>query len=94
MGFELYDLVVINENECAVIIMVGAEKLSVINNMDLAKDVYPQELHGKRNFQSQRSTGFDKNQNTVGVGDVVNVVEGVHQKKSGTIKHIMKGTLW
>jgi transcription elongation factor SPT5 len=94
MGFELYDLVAINDNECAVVIFVGAEKLTVKNHMDQVKDCYPQELQGKRNSQSTRSTGFDKNQITVAVGDVVNVVDGLYAKKSGTIKHIMKGTLW
>ena len=38
--------------------------------------VYPQEIQTKRNFQSQKSTGFDSQQNTVSVGDVVNVISG------------------
>ena len=40
--------------------------------------VYPQEIQAKRNFQSQKSTGFDSQQNTVSVGDVVNVISGMY----------------
>jgi transcription elongation factor SPT5 len=94
MGYELYDLVALSDNECAVVIFVGSEKLTVKNHLDLVKDVYPQELQGKRNSQSTRSTGFDKHQNNIAVGNVVNVLDGAYAKKSGTIKHIMKGTLW
>ena len=39
IGYELYDLVVLSENECAVVIAVGAEKLRVINHMDIVKEV-------------------------------------------------------
>lgn len=93
-GYELYDLVVINENETAVVINVGNEKLRLLNHNDTVKEILPQELHGKRNSQSQRSSAFDSQQNTVKVGDTVNVTAGLHANKSGTIKHIMKGNLW
>lgn len=94
LGYELYDLVALNENECAVVIMVGAEQLRVINHMGVVKDVSPMELRGKRNTFSRRSTGFDKQQNTMSVGDTVKVLTGSHAKLSGTIKHMMKGTVW
>lgn len=94
MGYELYDLVFLNENESAVIISVGAEKLKVINHLNIVKDVFPQEIQSKRNVQSERSNSFDSQQNTVKVGDTVNVVSGAHAKLSGTVKHIMKGNLW
>eukprot|EP01038_Epipyxis_sp_PR26KG_P011691 gene11691-15654_t len=94
MGYEIYDLVVLNENECAVIITVGAENLRIINHTGIVKDVYPQELQSKRNAQSARATAFDSNQNTISVGDVVNVTSGAHAKQSGTIKHIMKGNIF
>ena len=94
MGYELYDLVALNENECAVVIMVGAQRLRVINHLDKVKDIHPQELQGKRNGQSSRSSGFDKQQNSIMVGNVVNVEDGPHAKRTGTIKQFMKGTLW
>lgn len=75
-------------------IQVGLEKLKVLNNLDDTKDVFPQELQGKRNTQSQRSSMLDSNQNAMHVGDTVNVISGKYSNRSGTIKHIMKGILW
>jgi len=94
MGYELYDLVIVNENETACVINVGAERLRVINHMDIVKEIMPQELHGKRNTQSFRSTAFDGQNNTLKVGDTVNVTSSTYVNRSGTIKHIMKGMLW
>lgn len=93
-GYELYDLVSLNENESALVIAVGAEKLKVINNLNVVKDVLPLEVQSKQNQQSQRSTGFDSQHNTVKVLDTVNVVAGQFAKSSGTIKHMMKGNFW
>ena len=94
LGYELYDLVVVNENETAVVINVGAEKLRVINHMDVIKEILTHELQGKRNTQSQRSTAFDAQQNTIHIGDSVKVNSGINANRTGTIKHIMKGNIW
>jgi transcription elongation factor len=51
-GYELYDLVALNENELAVVIMVGSERLKVINQLENIKEVSPQEMQGKRNYLS------------------------------------------
>ena len=85
-GYELYDLVSLNVNETAMVINVGSERLRIINHMDLVKDVLPQELQKNRNRQSQRSSGFDAQQSTVTVGDIVEVRSGPHVKKKGTVK--------
>jgi len=94
MGYELYDIVALSENECAVVIVVGTEKLRVINHMGNVRDVLPMELLGKRNTFSARSTGFDVQQNVIAIGDTVKVTTGFHAKLSGTVKQMMKGTLW
>lgn len=93
-GYELYDLVALNENEFGVVVMVGNESLRVVNHMDLTKDVVPQQLQGKKNHQSNRASGFDSQQTSIYPGDTVQVVFGAHVNKSGTIRHIMKGNLW
>ena len=94
-GYELYDLVILNENESAVVINVGKEKLRIINHMDIVKEVLPLELQGKRNNISSKSKAFDSQQSELSVGDSINVTGGPHLgKKSCTIKHIMKGVLW
>eukprot|EP00599_Poterioochromonas_sp_BG-1_P011272 CAMPEP_0173156230 /NCGR_PEP_ID=MMETSP1105-20130129/14646_1 /TAXON_ID=2985 /ORGANISM="Ochromonas sp., Strain BG-1" /LENGTH=1165 /DNA_ID=CAMNT_0014072945 /DNA_START=63 /DNA_END=3557 /DNA_ORIENTATION=+ len=94
MGFELYDLVKLNENESAVVINVGTEKLKVMNHLSDVKDVAPQEIRGKLNNISQKTKALDASQNSMGVGDTVHVLSGPSSKLSGTIKHINKATLW
>ena len=94
-GFELYDCVSLSENETAVITHVGAEKLRVINHMNVVKDVYPQDISSKRNSQSLKQTAFDSSQTSIASGDIVKVVSGQdYLGKSGTVKHIMRGNLW
>ena len=94
-GYEMYDLVILNENESAVVINVGKEKLRIINHMDIVKEVLPLELQGKRNNISSKSKAFDSQQGELSVGDSINVTGGPYiGKKSCTIKHIMKGVLW
>ena len=94
-GFELYDCVSLSENETAVVIFVGTEKLRVINHMNVVKDVYPQDVTNKRNSQSSKQSAFDSAQTTLVPGDVVKVVSGNdYVGKTGTIKHIMRGNLW
>ena len=38
-GYELYDLVALNQSDMAVVVLVGAEKLRIINSMSLVNDV-------------------------------------------------------
>jgi transcription elongation factor SPT5 len=94
MGFELYDLVSLSENESAVIINVGVEKLKAINHLGIVKDISPQEIRLKLNMVSNRTKAIDGFHNTFSVGDSVHVVTGSHSKLSGTVKHINKGTVW
>lgn len=93
-GYELYDLVSLSVNETAMVVQVGAEHLRLLTHMDVIKDVLPQEVQRKRNQQSNRSTGFDAQQATVSVGDLVDVRTGLYIKKKGTVKAIMNGCFW
>ncbi len=93
-GYELYDLVAVSPNENAVITVVGTEYLTVINNQGEVKRLLPQELKGKKNQQSSRSTTFDAAHATIQCGDTVTVTEGAFARKDGTVKHIMKSVLW
>jgi transcription elongation factor SPT5 len=93
-GYELYDLVKLSENESAVIINILIDKLRVINHLENVKEVAPQEIRGKQNIFSNRLRATDLHQNQITCGDVVHVVEGKYVNHSGTVKHIMHGTLW
>lgn len=94
MGYELYDLVSLNDNESAVVINVGLEKLQVINHLEHVKYIFPQEIRQKMNILSNRSKSFDAQQNSFSVGDTVHVIAEPHAKLTGTVKHINRGTVW
>ena len=73
-GFELYDLVVLNQNETAVVVFVGAENLTVVNHQGITKHVQPMELKGKKNSQSLRTSAFDASHNAVRIVYITIVV--------------------
>ena len=58
-GYELYDLVAVNENEFTIVIAVGIEKLKILNHLNIVKDLLPQELRGKKSMQSSKGFGFN-----------------------------------
>jgi transcription elongation factor SPT5 len=93
-GYELYDFVTLSANEVGVVVMVGTEKLSIVNHLGELKVVTPMEVRGKANIQSMRATSIDNMMEVMHVGDSVTVMEGPHAKKTGTIKHIHKSTVW
>lgn len=97
-GYELFDLVVLSgggsANEVGVIVRVGREDFTVINNHGIAREVRPEELRGKRNSTSMRAVAFDAHGVQVRVGNIVNVVEGPHKGKSATIKRINRAQMF
>jgi transcription elongation factor SPT5 len=97
-GYELYDLVVLSgggsANEVGVIVRVGREDFTVINNHGIAREVRPEELRGKRNSTSGRAVALDVQGNQIRVGDSVNVAEGPHKGKTATIKRMSRAQLF
>lgn len=97
-GYELYDLVVLSgggsANEVGVIVRVGREDFTVINNHGIARDARPEELRGKRNAQSGRAVALDVQGNQLRCGDSVNVTEGPHKGKTATIKRMSRAQLF
>jgi transcription elongation factor SPT5 len=93
-GYELYDFVTLDSNDCGVVVMVGTEQLIVLNGQSAEKTLRPMEVRGKANMQSQRASSLDNLMNVMKAGDTVTVMDGEHAKKTGTIKHIHKSTVW
>lgn len=97
-GYELYDLVVLSgggsANEVGVIVRVGREDFTVINNHGISRDVRPEELRGKRNQTSNRAVALDVQGNQIRTGDQVNVAEGPHKGKTATIKRMSRAQLF
>jgi len=97
-GYELHDLVVLSgggsTNEVGVIVRVGREEFTVINNHGIVREVRPEELRGKRNSTSKRAVALDVQGGQIRVGDNVSVVEGPHKGKSATIKQMNRAQLF
>jgi len=97
-GYELYDLVVLSgggsANEVGVIVRVGREDFTVVNNHGIAREVRPEELRGKRNSTSSRAVALDVQGNQIRCGDSVNVAEGPHKGKTATIKRMSRAQLF
>ena len=97
-GYELYDLVVLSgggsANEVGVIVRVGREDFTVINNHGVPREVRPEELRGKRNSTSSRAVAIDAQSNQIRVGDTVAVADGPHKGKTATIKRINRTQLF
>lgn len=97
-GYELHDLVVLSgggsANEVGVIVRVGREEFTVINNHGIVREVRPEELRGKRNSSSMRAVALDVQGNQIRVGDTVSVAEGPHKGKNATIKRMNRAQLF
>jgi len=97
-GYELYDLVMLSgggsANEVGIIVRVGREDFTVINNHGMSRDVRPEELRGKRNSTSNRAVALDVQGNQMRCGDQVNVAEGPHKGKTATIKRMSRSQLF
>jgi transcription elongation factor SPT5 len=97
-GYELYDLVVLSgggsANEVGVIVRVGREDFTVVNNHGIAREVRPEELRGKKNSMSARAVALDVQGNQIRVGDSVNIAEGPHKGKTATIKRMSRAQLF
>ncbi len=97
-GYELHDLVVLSgggsTNEVGVIVRVGREEFTVINNHGISREVRPEELRGKRNNFSNRAVAVDMRGNQIRVGDTVKIEEGLYKGKSATIKRMNRNQLF
>jgi len=97
-GYELYDLVVLSgggsTNEVGVIVRVGREDFTVVNNHGIVREIRPEELRGKRNAGSNRALAVDVQGNQIRVGDLVSVTEGPHKGKQATIKRMSRTQLF
>jgi transcription elongation factor SPT5 len=81
-------------NENGVIVRVGREDFTVINNHGIAREVRPEELRGKRNQTSNRAVALDVQGNQIRCGDQVTVAEGPHKGKTATIKRMSRSQLF
>lgn len=95
--YELFDLVVLDAQTVGVIVGVNKDSCRVLTNQGRpdAPDVQVCRLPDmKRKIVNKRASAIDGTRNEVHLGDIVEVIEGPLRGKSGTVKHIMRGSLF
>lgn len=79
--------------DVGVVTHVGRDGFSVLCQNGQARDISDQEIQRKM-VSSRATAALDKKHNHVSVGEMVNVVEGVHAGHAGTVKHIYRTYLF
>eukprot|EP01088_Endostelium_zonatum_P020869 TRINITY_DN78_c0_g1_i1.p1 TRINITY_DN78_c0_g1~~TRINITY_DN78_c0_g1_i1.p1 ORF type:complete len:1177 (+),score=447.91 TRINITY_DN78_c0_g1_i1:70-3531(+) len=87
-NYELHDLIQLDQNKVGVIVKVDREGFKVLDQNGQVSAVKLQEVINKRT--NKRAVAFDKHHHQIGVGDVLQVVEGNFKGKQGTIRHIYR----
>ena len=88
--YNLTDLVQLMDTESGVIVAVEKESCRVMIASDVQKVRTCRLTDISRKIYASNLTGFDIHNNNVNVGDIVKIVKGDHQGKSGTVKHVAK----
>ena len=70
MGYELYDLVAVEQNVAGVVVMVGRTELRILDNHAALRTLKPEQLRGKLNRKSMTAVALDSNTNTITPGTV------------------------
>ena len=81
-------------NEVGVIVRVGREEFTVVNNHGISREARPEELRGKRNKASDRAVALDVQANQIRCGDSVTIVEGPHKGRVATLKRMSRAQLF
>ncbi len=95
--YELFDLVVLDAQTVGVIVGVDKDSCRVLTNQGRpdAPDIRICRLPDiKRKVVNRRASAIDGTRNEVHLGDIVEVFEGPLRGRSGTVKHIMRGSLF
>ncbi len=98
--YELHDLVQIkyviillcrlpySRETVGVIVKVERDSFKILDNTGNIQTVKLQEMGTKKS--SKYATAFDSRSNTINIDDIVNVVDGPHKGRQGTVKHLYR----
>ncbi|GAB4821977.1 hypothetical protein N2152v2_009023 [Parachlorella kessleri] len=96
-GYELHDLVALDNQTFGVIVGVEKEACRVLTNQGRPEkpDVRVCRLPDiQRKLLARRNVTQDAGRNEVNQNDIVDVVDGPLKGKSGTVRHVMRGILF
>jgi transcription elongation factor len=98
MGFKLYDLVGIEATVAGIVVGVGREELTVLDNFGTIRSLKPQQVRGSRNRESSQANAFDADGSPLKENGVVSVLVGANSSGGGgtsnTVKRIFKATVF
>ncbi|KNA12168.1 hypothetical protein SOVF_128340 [Spinacia oleracea] len=93
-GFELHDLVLLDNATFGVIIRVESEAFQVLKGVPDRPEVVLVRLREIRSKIDKKLFAQDRSKNPVAVKDVVKVLEGPCKGKQGPVEHIYRGVLF
>ena len=93
-GFELYDLIALPGRNVGVVVHVGSETLTVLQQTGAVENFAPTAIQGKMNFNSARSLATGKKHKQMREGDRVRLVVGTNAGKEGTVRRIHRTFLF
>jgi transcription elongation factor SPT5 len=91
-GFMLYDLVGIEAAVAGVVVAVGREELTVLDNYGSTRAMKPAQCRG--NLNRKLTQAFDSDQGVVKENSRVAVLVGPHKSQENIVKRIHKGSLF
>eukprot|EP01113_Clastostelium_recurvatum_P020602 TRINITY_DN2437_c0_g1_i1.p1 TRINITY_DN2437_c0_g1~~TRINITY_DN2437_c0_g1_i1.p1 ORF type:complete len:1057 (-),score=369.20 TRINITY_DN2437_c0_g1_i1:131-3301(-) len=91
-NYELHDIVQIEANRFGVIVRVDQSSFIVLDQHGTPVTIDLKAMGPKRH--SRDAVTMDKFQNQLHQNDIVQVLDGPHRRRTGTIKHIMRYFVW
>jgi transcription elongation factor SPT5 len=88
-GFNLYDMIRIDNNTMAVVIKSDKDVYKVLDNNGVVRSLRLQEMGPKRNTRDGYRM-LDKNATQFGVGDSLRVVDGPYKGREGVAKQLFR----
>ena len=89
--FEVFDLVELNPTTVGVVINITGSMLRILNQSGIVVNLTKSDVTKK---QFRRPMILDSAGNSVAVRDIVRVLDGPHQGKQGTVKHIFRAHIF
>ena len=98
-AFKLYDLVLLESASTSlampsvgVVIQLEKDMLQVLDNHNKVRPVRPSDAQPHK--KSATAVALDSEQQTVGMNDIVRIIDGQYKGKTGTVRHIFRAFLF
>lgn len=93
-GYNMYDLVMLDQNQHAIIVKINEDGVRVLTQAGDAKDIPTASIRAKKNVESKNASVPDKKNMTLRIDSSVTVVSGPYQGLEGVVKHIHRALVF